>query len=46
MRYLSLRYDNCNAQIEAMTDNPSSDFYVAGNEIIRETLLLLSWNKV
>ncbi|GMR63535.1 type I restriction-modification system subunit M [Bacillus sp. MN7755] len=39
MRYLSLRYDKRKAQIEAMTDNPDSDFYAAGDEIIRETFL-------
>ncbi|CUB35078.1 Type I restriction enzyme EcoKI M protein [Bacillus cereus] len=39
MRYLSLRYDKRKAQIEAMADNPASDFYAAGDEIIRETFL-------
>ncbi|WP_242247671.1 class I SAM-dependent DNA methyltransferase [Bacillus cereus group sp. BfR-BA-01523] len=39
MRYLSLRYDKRKAHIEAMTDNPDSDFYAAGDEIIRETFL-------
>lgn len=40
MRYLSLCYDKRKAQIEAMTDNPSSDFYAAGDEIICETFLV------
>ncbi|MCC2370215.1 type I restriction-modification system subunit M N-terminal domain-containing protein [Bacillus cereus] len=40
MRYLSLRHDKRKAQIEAMTDNPSSNFYAAGDEIIRETFLV------
>ncbi|WP_342716286.1 class I SAM-dependent DNA methyltransferase [Bacillus paramycoides] len=39
MRYLSLRYDKRKAQIEAMTDNPDSDFYAAGDNLIRETFL-------
>lgn len=33
-------YDKHKAQIEAMTDNPSSDFYAVGNEIIRGIFLV------
>ncbi|MRB36047.1 hypothetical protein GH861_23155 [Bacillus thuringiensis] len=40
MGYLSLLYDKRKAMIEAMTDNPSGDFYAAGDEIIHETFLV------
>lgn len=40
MIYLSFRYDKRKAQIEAMTGNPSDDFYAAGDEIIRELFLV------